>query len=437
MNVRECVKLAVLASLLAVFTGLGTLFRRSSPVDVYVRQCNCPPAQASNHLQAVGGFRNAPVSQGGRVRLLSYQPPGNGWNNQRIALENAIVLAKLLNRTLVVHPMSPHSLGNKLKAGRNPGYVAYNMINSSDLLPLTYFMDLELLSQLVPVISVNTSHRQFMEDYRYLKWKNVCHSTGFGYWVDQVPQTSEEVELLLRQKFTPANIWKEKCPEELQRAEVDPSPIVRYVSDLATDPAEMLYFEQGTLFGIHIRFTTYERAMEAQNWVVKYVRYSDKVWERAEKVRERMERRGRYNAIQVRRGDHHDRKLPQSFWLDRMAERNFSKDIPVYVATDATELSWFQPFTKAGFKLFFATNFSDILNFTLFSESVRGDYLGIHDQCLCEAAIDFIPSPASTFDAFILRHRGEVRTRDGLMVDTLHTYWIGHQATDRTAPVNL
>lgn len=101
--------------------------------------------------------------------------------------------------------------------------------------------------------------------------------------------------------------------------------------------------------------------------------------------------------------------------------------VPVYVATDEINLSWFKPFIKAGYKLYFAKDFTEMLNFTTVSSSLRNDLLGIHEQCLCEAAVQFVPSPASTFDALILRHRGEVATRNGLMVDTLHTYWLGHQ----------
>ena len=360
-----------------------------------------------------------------RVRFLSYQPPGNGWNNQRVALENALVLAKLLNRTLIVHPLAPHQLGSKLKAGHHPGYVAYNMLNETNLLPLAHFIDLELLSQLVPVIAINTSHTQFIRDYNGLSWRNVCHSTGFGYWVDQVPQSWEEVEMLSEQRFISSSTWRQKCPEEQERVLKDPSPIVRYVSELNDEEAEMLYFEQGTLFGIHIRFTTRERALEAQNWVVRHVRYKRAVWERVEKIAARLKQ---YNAIHVHRKMHIDSRLTQNYWIDRMVEKNFSKDFPVYVATDEDNLFWFDPFRAAGYKLYFAVNFSDIFEFTnQFAPSLRSDLLAVHEQCLCEKAVQLVPSPASTFAGFILRHRHEVKTRDGLMMDTLHTYWIGHQ----------
>ena len=72
------------------------------------------------------------------VKYLSYQPPGNGWNNHRVTLENAVVLAKLLNRTLVVHPMAPHDKGALFKAGAQPGYIAYNHLKQSDLVPYLF-----------------------------------------------------------------------------------------------------------------------------------------------------------------------------------------------------------------------------------------------------------------------------------------------------------
>ena len=125
---------------------------------------------------------NKPV---GGIKYLSYQPPGNGWNNQRVALENAVVLAKLLNRTLVVHPMAPHDKGALFKAGAHPGYVSYNHLKQSDLVPLSVFLDLKLLSQIVSVQEVVMSHHQFYHDFGQLSWRNVCHSMGFGYWMDR------------------------------------------------------------------------------------------------------------------------------------------------------------------------------------------------------------------------------------------------------------
>lgn len=427
MKLLEWSKFGVLTCVFLLFIGLGAFLKQISSQTVFCRQCDCStaPPIALFHPTATHSSTKLGASLGPRPRFLSYQPPGNGWNNQRIALENALVLAKLLNRTLVVHPLAPHALGARMKAGRRHGYVAYNMLKTENLLQPAYFLDLQRMAQLVPVVAVNSSHPHFLQEYSNLSWKRICHSTGFGYWVDQPPAKAAEVELLSAQKFTPSKIWREKCPEEQKHAERDPTtPIVRYVSDLEREASQMLYFEQGTLFAIHIRFTTLERALEAQKWVLDYVQYSPRVWRTANDVARAM---GPFNAIQVRRTDHIDRVLTPTYWLDRMIVLNFSTSLPLYVATDHYEEEWFGPFHRHGFRIFTAQNFSELLDFSFLAESLQGDYLGIHEQCICEMAGQFIPSPASTFAAYILRRRGEVQRRDGLMIDTLHTFWVGHQ----------
>ena len=447
-------KVSLLFSLLILCLGFGLLFSKFSLTSVYATRCRCETDSGVTHDRGKDCSPSPQLSAPSnhqsqlRTKYISYQPPGNGWNNQRIVLENALVLAKLLNRTLVVHPLSPHELGNRLKLRYHSGYAAYNALNISDLLPLSKFLDLPLLSEVVPVAEVKNTHAQFLRDFGNITWKRICHSPGYGFWVDQVPQWAEEVELLARQKFSSlGRIWRERCREERDRYEryqknnqhdtlqlTSPStasPMIRFVSDLAKDPSDMLYFEEGTLFGMQIRFTTHERALDAQHWVVDHIRYNAAVWKRVGVVSNRLGGQKNYNAIQVRRGDHMDRKLAQSFWIERMIQKNFSKEMPVYVATNNADPHWFQPFLEEGFKLYFSANFTDILNFRDIKETVRNDFLGIHEQCLCEAALHFVPSPASTFNALILRHRGEVREKDGLMMDTLHTYWIKHQSRDK------
>ena len=136
MSVREWLKTGLLVCLLGAIIGITAMLRRNHSADVYTRQCDCATSLSTVAAASQKTMENAPNYHPHRgTKLLSYQPPGNGWNNQRIALENALVLARLLNRTLVVHPLAPHDLGSRLKAGRYPGYVSYNMLNESDLPP--------------------------------------------------------------------------------------------------------------------------------------------------------------------------------------------------------------------------------------------------------------------------------------------------------------
>ena len=437
MKLLEWSKLGVLGCILLLFAGIGGFLRHSCPATVTYNRCECSITQKqhtpSTTLASDTGLESRRgVSRSPGPPYLSYQPPGNGWNNQRIALENALVLAKLLNRTLLVQPLAPHSLGEKLKAKHGvPGYLAYNMLSAADLLPPGSFLDLQLMSRLVPVVPVNTSHPEFLQEYGQLTWRNVCHSAGFGYWVDRPPSSSAEVEILSQQKFVPNNIWRKKCPEEQERERENPDkPIVNFVSDLAKERAEMLYFEQGTLFAAGIRFWDHSAALQAQQWVLDHVSYSHTVWKTARAVAASMG--PEFNAIHVRRNKHIDKSLPATYWLDRMSSLNFSTSLPLYVATDLYDREWFEPFLTRGYQIFTATNFS-ILDFSFLPQTLHGDYLGLHEQCICELAVRFIPSPASTFAAFVQRRRGEVERKDGLMQTTLHTYWMWHQLKHHTS----
>ncbi len=236
--------------------------------------------------------------------------------------------------------------------------------------------------------------------------------------------------MLSRQQFSSlGHVWKEKCPEEKMRAERDPDsiPFIRYVSDLQDVDSEMLYFEHGTLFGIHVRFTSTEGALQAQQWVVDHVRYSTSIWKVVERIQQDV-LGNQFNAIQVRRKNHMDSKLPPSYWIGRMVDLNYSKSVPIYVATnDATE-EWFRPFELAGYRVYFAKDMSTHLSFPLINKTLKKDFVALHEQCLCVAATKYVGSPASTFNAFILRQRREgLHIKDGLITDTLHTYWIGHK----------
>ena len=357
------------------------------------------------------------------IKYLSYQPPGNGWNNQRVALENAIVLAKLLNRTLLVHPMAPHDKGALFKAGAQPGYVAYNHLKQSDLVPLSVFLDLKLLSQLIPIQEVVTSHHQFYHDFGQLSWRNVCHSMGFGYWMDQRPTTVEEVAMFKRQHFHASKAWRKKCPKE-QQASDSTSAIVEYVSDYLNESSEMLYFEQGTLFGIHIRFVHCSDAITAQRWILDHLRYGPQVHSVVDAMIKRLG--SHFNAIHVRRTDHPARKFPVEYWIKSLQSANCTTDIPLYVATDEKQRSYFDPFQKAGYKLLFASDFHDLLQFPDVPSDATEDVTGVHEQLLCEKADRFVATPGSTFSILILRNRNEIEIEDGLLMNSLHTFWIGH-----------
>ena len=365
------------------------------------------------------------VTQHHRKRYLSYQSPGNGWNNQRQALENAVVLAKLLNRTLVVQPMSPHDKVKEMKYGGKPGFLAYNQLQQGDLMPLSWFLDMKKLGQIVPYEENVKADEDFKKDYQHLTWRYVCHSVGFGYWVDRHPRTPEEEELLHNQKYNLKQIWQKKCPREQHLFnEANPGEvIIEYIEDLLNYKEEMLYFEQGTLYGITLRFFDYERAREAQNWVNSGIDYSTSVKAVGDKVREILG--GRYNAIHVRRTDHQDRSFEVEFWIDSLRNASVTSELPLYVATDEEDHHYFLPMKQAGYRIYFYTDLLFLYDFTGVPSASHKDFIGMHEQYICWSAVAFVPSPHSSFSSYILRKRASSDIwKQGLIAEYILTLWI-------------
>lgn len=115
---------------------------------------------------------------GPKMKYLTYQPPGGGWNNQRIAFENAVIISKMLNRTLIVHPMALHSKSLDIRKLHkfSLNFESYNALEGDALMPLSDVIDLRRLSKLIPVKEIRTSHFQFRKDYAHLSTKRVCHN---------------------------------------------------------------------------------------------------------------------------------------------------------------------------------------------------------------------------------------------------------------------
>ena len=72
----------------------------------------------------------------------------------------------------------------------------------------------------------------------------------------------------------------------------------------------------------------------------------------------------------------------------------------------------------------FAGDFHDLLQFR---HDAIEDVTGVYEQLLCEKADKFFLTPGSTFSVLILRNWNEIEVEDGLFMNSLHTFWIGHQ----------
>ena len=376
-------------------------------------------------------------------RYLSYQPPDGGWNNHRIAIENALVMARLLNRTLILHPLASHDRSLNLRRENIPRWKeleqrwginwVYNIMEDRDLAPISEVLDLNHLSSLLDVQEVKTNHRKFLREFSNLSWHRVCHSNALGFWVEFLPSKDDRIRRRfldnLRVDTSSSSRSRRACPAEMNRLGTKPRlPIVRgMLSELRDVDADLIYLVQDTSYQANIQFYKPEDAIEAQGWILNHIRLAPKVYAKVEQIVGALP--SPFNAVHVRRTDHKlSASRPPSDWLNAMAEKHFLKiSNALYVATDEPDKSWFQPFQEAGYQLYFLDEFLETSPF-IYAADIRG----LHDQLLCIRANLFVGSKGSSFSGFISRSRGDVLSYDDVIVQHMPVGWIGHKANRAT-----
>ena len=355
------------------------------------------------------------------TKYLSYQPGGQGWNNQRIVLEHAVVFAKLLNRTLIVHPVSEHPLGQdmvgKLKIN---GYEAYNLMNKSNLLPLSSIIDLYHLSFLVPVLENVKPHLEFNREISHLTRHDVCHSVGYGFWVDRRAQTEREKSIIESQFFREKKDMLNKCKESKFNL---PAPIVRYIfPDLLSDPVDVLYFSEATLFAIDVRFFAEDLARTTQQWITHYIRYHSEIIAAVDTFTSTLPTN--FCCLHARRTFYHRSYITWQHFLWLTNNLGCQKGSVLYLATDLLDHEFTNHFLD--YKLLNATSLTPYVNFKNIPRPFYQTFLGIHEQSVCVASSVFVPSNHSTLSYYVMRARGEVPQRDGLMLKHFYFYFIEH-----------
>ena len=355
------------------------------------------------------------------AKYLSYQPGGQGWNNQRIVLEHAVIFAKLLNRTLIVHPVSEHPLGQDM-VGRLKiqGYEAYNLMNKSNLLPLSRIVDLYHLSFLVPVLENAKPHSEFNREYSHLTRHDVCHSVAYGFWVDRRAQTEREGSIIENQFFREKKDILNKCGKSKFNLS---SPIIRYIfPDLLSEPADILYFSEATLFAIDVRFFDQDLARTTQQWITHYIRYHPEIISAVDTFTSKLPTNS--CCLHARRTGYHRPYQTWQHFLWLTSHLGCQRGSVLYLATDLLDHEFTNHFLD--YKLLNATSLTPYVNFRDIPLPFYQALLGIHEQLVCVKSSVFAPSNYSTMSYYVMRARGEVPQRDGMMLKHFYFYFIEH-----------
>ena len=301
-----------------------------------------------------------------------YSPSG-GLNNQRMEIEYALHISKLLKRTLLVPMLGPHtSLWHN-----------YRKVARSNLCPADFIFDIQNFETYGPkVMPLNCT-------------------------IDALEQVLVELPQALATIVYHRERRRDWHADEV-RSELRP---IRSKVVFLKGPTSKLF-----------RFLAFVRmvddgncALVFHNWFPPYIitavrsksRYTAGVRRLALKLVDASLPRA-FNALHLRLGDKGDHGITAKGLTEIMIYRNFSVEDPVYIATEPREIDsrpdLFLPLEEK-WKVVYARDLApqEAMNDfrSHFSPRLRDDMFGVVEQLICTAAYKFKGSPYSRFTQFI------------------------------------
>ena len=384
------------------------------------------------------------TSTSDRIKYISYQPPGGGWNNQRKAFENAIIMAKILNRTLIVRPVASHLAIRELRLKNyTAGYGIYNVLGRKDLIPVSRVIDLDHLRKLISVIEDTGSNKEFLKNYNNRTWRKVCHNPRVGFWVDYLPSIydTEAWSIIKHKAMNNKTIripyYRASCKSDLKQFWRNPTRLKVWgiSNELSRAEEDIIYFTEGSLLTRDLYFMERENAREARIWLKRYVKFAKWIQVNVDEIIKRI--RPPFYAVHIRRTDFMPmHNFAQDFWLKRLPNLRQRHNVTnkLYIASDEQNREWFAPFRQAGFVIFFNENFNEIFDQFSDNNRTKQDLIGVHEQLICTRATKFVDSFYSTFSFFIRRSRTIYHPRERYEHDKKYLFgpkWIGRKKNER------
>lgn len=139
-----------------------------------------------------------------------------------------------------------------------------------------------------------------------------------------------------------------------------------------------------------------------------------------------------YVAYHIRRGDFqqkHTRLACEDILKLTMHLIPNPKQRIVYIATDESNLTFFQPFKQYFAEIYFLSNFTSLL-----PTEMNSNYIGMIEQVICASSDIFIGTPLSTYTAYITRMRGYLNRSINIHEDDI--MYSGIRQMDRSGLYN-
>ena len=424
------VMVLVMVSLTLIYRP-GTLFRGRK--KIYVNEKPVADIVLSSDF-ADDGFLFIPVHD--KEKYLSYEPPVGSWSKQLQAFENAVIISKLLNRTLLVQPLASELEIKRLKyivrRTSQSNSKVYDVVDRKFTVPMSSIVDLKHLSKLIRVHSV--SRRQFLDNFKNLSWFDVCHRDSLGFWVDFIPSPNNHNawKVLEAQNFAPLSFSipavEPACDYglEIKSDFYKAKPFIRgIISELSGVKEDVVHFRGGSIATRDIRFLSKKRTALAQKWTSDYIRFTRYVQEKFQKIMTMIKQP--YNAVLISTEDEAGNLTSTINYRLKQMKRLKFQDVTniLYIITHIKNLTVFEPFRTHGYEIYLSKSLIP----PGISSFVRYDVTELLGLVICKYARLYVGST----DPYLIR-RGrihEAKKRDGLLVDHVTVRWAIHTVNRR------
>ena len=300
-------------------------------------------------------------------RYFTYQPSG-GSSNQRIVIENALLLGRALNRTVIVPQLGPHT----------SMWWNFNKIPLTDLLAFDALLDRERAETIAPVLPLRgITFKRFLavNENKTATWRRVeWNSLG----------------------------------EKRQR----PWTMADVLARFGNERADVLLFAQGTMWEA---FEFDKRLAEEAQQAVRAHHALRRAARLAVASRRTVLAPDRYYAVHIRFMDDDGTELREGLLKSSTAfvwrMRKWNTSLPLYVATVPGKRG--SPYFRSFKAKFSRTVFGDALErdpgvrelLASIPRRMRETVLGIVEQLVCARAVGFLGTGFSTFSEHIRRMR--------------------------------
>eukprot|EP00548_Thalassiothrix_antarctica_P006224 CAMPEP_0194139344 /NCGR_PEP_ID=MMETSP0152-20130528/8992_1 /TAXON_ID=1049557 /ORGANISM="Thalassiothrix antarctica, Strain L6-D1" /LENGTH=589 /DNA_ID=CAMNT_0038837129 /DNA_START=325 /DNA_END=2094 /DNA_ORIENTATION=- len=384
-------------------------------------------------------------------QYLTFDPDGGGWNNIRMAMETVVGLAMAMGRTLVLPPAQGMYLLGKDRGKQNTHFsfghfFPFDDMKESeglDMITMETFLE-ETYGKLHYTDSSEVAYppdnrtqwdglnykplKEWLRNVTYIQhmWKPgdclaAFPASGNHKDVEFLENAVKEVlekdgngnsrQYLksLQDKYLGNPVPVDATPlERLQESLNGRSELCVYDEHMQDQLVVhfMCYHKMRVRYLVHfygfLFFEDWRHDLHMKRYMRDHMRYIDEIQCAAARVVESLRETATvFDTMHIRRGDFQfkDTRIEASEIIQNSKDV-LSKDKTIYIATDETDKSFFQPFRDAGYDIKFLDDFKHVL------KDVNTNYYGMIDQLVASKGDVFLGCWHSTFTGFIMRMRG-------------------------------